>query len=141
MTSGLEASLRLSADVIQNKALLFIFCNAFRTGYPQFQLTVEPTQYTNKGSKVYSLFKLFTSFGCVIVSVSTATVRGALIPRKPASASNFQSCFACCPVPTRRGESGTNYWGPVIRKGARDLTVLHMFLSVLVLSLFVGCKN
>jgi hypothetical protein len=53
----------------------------------------------------------------------------------------FSLCFACCPVPTRRGESGTDYQGPAIRKGARCLTMLHIFLSVLVLPLFVDYTN
>ena len=39
------------------------------------------------------------------------------------------------------GEAGTNYCGPMVRKGARDLTILHMFLSLLVASSFVSCTN
>jgi hypothetical protein len=29
----------------------------------------------------------------------------------------------------REGEAGTNYWDPVVQKGARGLGVLHIFLS------------
>jgi len=38
-------------------------------------------------------------------------------------------------------EAGTNYRGPAVWKGARRLTILHMFLSLLVVSSFVDCTN
>lgn len=140
MTSGLEASLRLSADIIQNKTLLFIFCNAFCTGYPQFQLTVEPTQYINKDLKYIHCLTLY-KFRLRDRIREYGICQGSSNSEESCICLEFSVCFACCPVPTRRGESGTNYWGPVIRKGARGLAVLRMFMSVLVLSLFVGCTN
>jgi hypothetical protein len=39
------------------------------------------------------------------------------------------------------GEASTNYRGPVVRKGAQVPTVLRMFLSFLVVSLFIDCTN
>jgi hypothetical protein len=39
------------------------------------------------------------------------------------------------------GKAGTNYRRPAIRKGARGPTMLHMCLSVSVVSLFVDCTN
>jgi hypothetical protein len=39
------------------------------------------------------------------------------------------------------GEARTNYRGPATRKGARSPTMLHMFLSFSVVSLFVNRPN
>jgi hypothetical protein len=41
----------------------------------------------------------------------------------------------------RWGESGTNYRGPVIRKGDRGSTMSHMFLTFSVVSLFCRLYN
>jgi hypothetical protein len=58
-----------------------------------------------------------TSFGCVIVSVSTETVRGALNTEEACICLEFSVCSACCPVPTRRGEFFTNDRGPASGRG------------------------
>lgn len=39
------------------------------------------------------------------------------------------------------GEAATNYRGPAIRKGARDPIMLHMFLSLSIVPLFVECRD
>ena len=39
------------------------------------------------------------------------------------------------------GGAGIIYRGPAVRKGTRDPTTLHMFLSFSVVSLFVVCTN
>lgn len=47
-------------------------------------------------------------------------------------------------VPTRWqdwGGEGTNYWGVAAQKEAQGLTVVHMFLSFLMVSLFFDCTN
>jgi hypothetical protein len=38
-------------------------------------------------------------------------------------------------------EAGTNYRDAALRKGARAPAVLHMFVSLAVISLFVGCTD
>jgi len=58
----------------------------------------------------------------------------------------FVSDWAVCQVtlvPPRWewGEAGTNYPGLAVWKGARRLTILLMFLSLLVVSSFVNCTN
>jgi hypothetical protein len=55
---------------------------------------------------------------------------------------NSPPAASFCTVPTRGdGEAGTNYRGPDVRKGARGPTVLYMFLSYPVVSLFVNCTH
>jgi len=39
------------------------------------------------------------------------------------------------------GKAGTNYRGPAVRKGARRLTILLMFLPLSVVSSFVDCTD
>jgi hypothetical protein len=43
-------------------------------------------------------------------------------------------------VPTRGGGIGRNYRSPVIRKEFREPNMVHMFLSLSVVSLFVDCR-
>ena len=44
-------------------------------------------------------------------------------------------------VEGRDGEAGKNYRGPLVRKGTRGPTTLHILLSFSVVSLFVDCTN
>jgi hypothetical protein len=53
--------------------------------------------------------------------------------------SEILACFTS--VDERAEETGTNYRGLALRKGARGPAMLRMFLSVSVVSLSVGCAN
>jgi hypothetical protein len=142
VTSGLEASLRLSADVIRGVGgkLLFVFFNSICAGHPQFQLTVETTRYTEDHEYIHCLTLYKFRPPCRIREYG-GNCQGSYNIEEACVCLEFSVCFACCPVPTRRGESGTNYRGPAIRKGARGFTMLQMFWSVSVLSLFVDYTN
>jgi hypothetical protein len=39
------------------------------------------------------------------------------------------------------GGACKNYWGPALRKGTRDPTMLNMILSFSVVTLLVDCNN
>jgi hypothetical protein len=76
--------------------------------YPQFHLTVGPTQYTNKRSQVYSLFNSYM-FRPPDRIREYGNCQDSCITEEACICLEFSVCFACCPVSTRRGESGTNY--------------------------------